>query len=546
MGKASGQLASSGVTLEEFFPQLRQLILAAASEHETFQDDVHIDPDDELPVLDDIGNRSIIMRPGSEAYSNQQHLGGTHKVHTVSSREGRLEGFAVQARVQILGFPSSLIRKKQRRRGPGGRRSPQHRTTTNISSPVRSDTPGIERICILRWRLSSAAATAYESSPRESRENTGRSDVVAAPVSSRRGTPPSPRPGVVQKTPRTPGHATRDPGVRTSSVDNLLNTILGDSDAAAATQGSTHAIHSLSRLDNAPSSSTSSGEPRTPTSIALAAHGSDNREDVISTAMAPNSASYSGNLETKEGSGLQGVVVEAHESGIEKEIGLAGEYRIDAKNPALGGTTATYGSVHSFSTHNLKDEFMDNDHLKHEEGAIAADPEGKQKEKNKGVRWDEGSVIKGNRSVDTGGTGSTASSGLSVLRSHLDGTQRRIMEPALKALRNTVILVLTLASLLAVGSAVMNSFTLRGVTSSLDGVELSGDRLYYAADTALHVQELLWMWAGDLDATDDVFAQSQVDLENVAAKLEREHKSLYLNATAEEVSITVAIAFPAV
>ena len=523
MGKTVEQLTTSGDTLDKYFPQLRQLILAAASDHETFQDDFRIDPDDELPALDSVGNRSVIMRPGSESYGNQLRLGGTRSVYTVSGNGESLIGFAVQARVQILDFPSSLIVSKKRR-GPGGRRNPRAKTVSSVDTKQ----PGISRVCILRWRVTEAAAGMYmhqvESPVDEAKASEGLS-VEQQPT------------GPAHAYPRMEQQASRP---RTTTADNLLQSILETAEHGARGEAGSNGGD---RRGNAPQGRAImpglSLEQEEELDLPIARAGSDNREDAYTTAMEQSSTMVSTMHETKDGSAdaMQKIIVGTHE----EDIGPIGGLRDSAFRPPLASNPSTE-SIHSFATDHIVDKLMADDDTRKPRPPKVDGPDAGPV-KDKGVRWDEGSVMKGNRSVDTGGTGSTASSGLSVLRSHLDGTQRRIMEPALKALRNTVILVLTLASLLAVGSAVMNSFTLSAVNESLDGVELSGDRLYYAADTALHVQELLWMWAGDIEATDEQFANSQADLESVASKLERTHKYLYLNASDEEVGFESKLSF---
>ena len=72
-------------------------------------------------------------------------------------------------------------------------------------------------------------------------------------------------------------------------------------------------------------------------------------------------------------------------------------------------------------------------------------------------------------------------------------------------------------------------------------VELSGDRLYYGADIAIHVQQLSMMWSGDITATDEEFAAAQADLEYAAITLEQKHVELYLNSNEEEVSVGIAV-----
>ena len=506
MGKSASQLAMGGVNLHEYFPQLHQLVIAAAAEHDEFADKVNGHDDDDLPSLDDTGNYSVVMCPGSQSYSSQISLGGTHRVqHRMPTSGRQVEGFAVQARVQILGFPSSLIKKKQSKKG-GGRRNGNG---TGNGSAINA-TP-VHRVCILRWRLCSTAGSQYEMVDAASGAVSGRHTQggVRQATSKARHTPRHAAPPKPVRSPRMMASEAHHHEVtkRYSTTDNLLANIMeGVHSGRHATESST------------------STDPRTDTqSPGHEGDGSDGQND-------HDSLSVEANHDITSMGGEQGADhdqrIVVHGESKEGSSPYYNDIPGSSREPIETAGPLTDGSVHSYVATKP-------------DGGMSLEEEGdegmEKNNKHKGVRWDEGSVIKGNRSVDTGGTGSTASSGLSVLRSHLDRSQRRIMEPALKALRNTVILVLAMASVLAMGIATMNSIMMSNFNKSLDSVDISGDRLYYGADIALHVQELSMMWAGDIVASDERFKQSQIDLEGVAVKLEKEHKALYLGATEEEV-----------
>ena len=402
MGKSAAQLSSGTVTLAEYFPQLPYLIQSAAADHDDFQSLVTLSPDDELPALDDAGNRSMIMCPGSDTYSRQLCMRGNDRVyHGKQGGRGRLEGFAVQARVQITPYSSSMIKVKQRR--GGGRRGRQsmnsplggEREQAAAGQAALAGGPSImvPRVCILRWKVSNDAANCYEA--------------VAAPEArqhsqSRRVLPPIGNNDVSQKhDEKVDGYEDdgNDRARRCSTTQRFLNDILEDDGTQDRTTSS----------GDGPAERTTSTQdtPGEPSSLGH---------------INPNFSRE--HMESKEHSSSS-----PHHDDIDE--------RLRAELTAVTTAAGTAGSVHSYDSMQVPNS------TSQEDEKAAGD-------RSKGVHWEPEQPKRGARSVDTGGTGSTASSGLSVLRSHLDGTQRRIMEPTLKALRNTVISVLALACILAV------------------------------------------------------------------------------------------------
>ena len=522
MGKSAAQLSSGTVTLAEYFPQLPYLIQSAAADHDDFQSLVTLSPDDELPALDDAGNRSMIMCPGSDTYSRQLSMGGTDRVyHENQGGGGRLGGFAVQARVQILGFPSSMIKAKQRR--GGGRRGRQGAGEPEEAAVAINGSARVARVCILRWRLSSDATAEYAvveqprtslSPPEEGEARESSPDYHQHHVRKKEAKPPA-KPQPATRTNLDDDDLRR----RYSTTDNLLAGILeSDSEYPRNEESPAPRVTFQHHDDGHARPGRGSGD----SSTGISDHDDGDR----SMSSSPTSAR-----------------AEAEEGFLE-ETKRHGEGPHPAPKPMVGGETIntegviTLGSVHSYKetqqgAGNLisSNDDHDDDHDDHDG-------------RGKGVHWDSNNPKRGARSVDTGGTGSTASSGLSVLRSHLDGTQRRVMEPALKALRNTVVLVLGLACALAIASAVVNASLLQSFESAGTTVETSGNRLYFGSDTALHVLELSMLWSKALSGDDAKFKQSQADLEEVAINLEEQHKSLYLSANEEEVSVLVVLIGP--
>ena len=473
MGKSAAQLSSGTVTLAEYFPQLPYLIQSAAADHDDFQSLVTLSPDDELPVLDEVGNRSMIMCPGSDTYSRQLSMGGHASVFRESEQTGRVEGFTVHARVQITRFPSSMI--KQRRGGLRGRLPTS--TSTSTSPCLREEMPPVARVCILRWGLLQDADHGIEIG---------------------NALPPFAEQASSEQSPQGPEHENDDRSMVASTVDR--------SRRYSTTQRFLEGLLE-SEEENIPRVFHRSRD--VPSSEAIEAESPVNDQQHNPKQVPTNSF---------------------HQTGLRHQGDITIEipgYYDNSKRAALTTNILTEGSVRTYRVSGV-------------ESILATYKQSKVPTTHsalpKGLHWaPDVEPRKSVRSVDTGGTGSTASSGLSVLRSHLDGTQRRAMEPALKTLKRTVIGVLALACILAITFATLNAIVLESFQFAMYKVELSGDRLYYGADIAIHVQKLNMMWTGDITAADEEFAAAQADLEKVAFELEERHQKLFLEANEDEV-----------
>ena len=489
LGRTASQVNGGMVCISQHFPQLRELIASAA---EGDRDSSN------LPIVDEAGNRAIVLTSPAEMYERQLQLSGLPLVSMMEDTGGSvLHGYAVQAKVQILPFSSKLVSQQRRRRGSvvGGRGersdSVGKRSRHNRLVSFHKSHFTIERICVLRWRPSPEASSYYKSSESRNPHSSHSQDPAMSPVSTKSESKHSDygSPAIVKtKKERPPRHrnvafqgvsdSQETPrSARRSSVgsgqyktEEFLASILDDEQKAGP------------ELDG-PSAEAASHHP-------LESNASFNPLNRLPKALSSDENDAGGTVYTFH----------------TNQLPVEGEDK-DAKEG---------GFHHSLSFDSVEPPSQDGDGH--------ASPRAKRAEPK---------VRKGGGSV---GTHSTASSGMSVLRSYVNHSHNRTLEPALRSLKFTVIGVLLLAAVLGMGLAVLDRVQLASFEDDLKSMELSSRREFYLTDVVLHLQDLNLLYLQDLPIDPSLFSVVQKEIEDVAFRLEEAHEELYLNAPEAEVS----------